>query len=116
MKTLERSKVLEWLRTHPCPEQRRFNEILKDEFSKESKMKIKINYIGGKWQFITVRYKSINELQKTVSELSMKAGITGVELCIDENAELEQKTEEETDAVSCSDVADDTSQAKLNIF
>lgn len=82
----------------------------------EKKMKIKINYVGGKWQCITVRYNSVNELEKTVRELSMKAGIKGVELCTDVDEESEQKTEEETDDVSCSDVVDATSLAKLDIF
>ncbi len=80
------------------------------------KTKIKIIYNDGDEKYITVKHRNVLELKKTVENISSVESVKGVELCIDVEEELEQKTEEGIDAVSCSDEVVATSQDNLDIF
>lgn len=66
------------------------------------------------WQdvldFIHVRY--LNDIDCEVFDIRPEE----IDVCTEDVEESEQETEEETDAVSCSDVVDATLQDKLDIF
>lgn len=66
------------------------------------------------WQEVLdfIHSKYLNDIDCEVFDIRPEE----IDVCIDVDEESEQETEEETDAVSCSDVADATSQDKLDIF